>query len=174
MKTPLFRQPKTDAVEPDELDLSLPVTDSSGRPMHRECVLGGCSYRSRFLFNAGWVLAVTFLLVAAVTALFSARTNGVLLSTNEALMKENALLYQQTEAQRTELAAISARASAAPPAAPPVEKGPDTPVPPPKAALETRKAANESPRRPPPRPAPQSKPSTLNAVPESEKWWNRP
>lgn len=169
MKTPLFRQPKTDAVEPDEVDLSFPVTDPSGRPMHRECVLGGCSYRSRFLFNAGWVLAVTFLLVAAVTALFSARTNGVLLSTNEALMKENALLYQQTEAQRTELAAISARASAAPPA----EKAPDTPVPPPKAALETRKAANESPRRPP-RPAPQSKPSTLNAVPESEKWWNRP
>ena len=170
MKTPLFRQPKTDAVEPDELDLSLPVTDPSGRPMHRECVLGGCSYRSRFLFNAGWVLAVTFLLVAAVTALFSARTNGVLLSTNEALMKENALLYQQTEAQRTELAAISARASAAPPA----EKGPDTPVPPPKAASETRRAANESTRRPPPRPTPQSKPSTLNAVPESEKWWNRP
>jgi len=170
MTTPLFRQPKTDAVEPDELDLSLPVTDPSGRPMHRECVLGGCSYRSRFLFNAGWVLAVTFLLVAAVTALFSARTNGVLLSTNEALMKENALLYQQTEAQRTELAAISARASAAPPA----EKGPVTPVPPPKAALETRKTANESLRRSPPRPAPQSKPSTLNAVPESEKWWNRP
>jgi hypothetical protein len=170
MKTPLFRQPKTDAVGPDEPDFLHPVADPSVRPMHRECALGGCLYRSRVLFNAGWALAVTFLLVAALTTLFSARTNGALLNTNEALLKENALLSQQMDAQREELVAISARASATPPA----EKEPDTPVPPPKAASETRRAANESTRRPPPRPTPQSKPRTLNAVPESEKWWNRP
>ena len=82
MKTSLFRQPKTDAVGSDEPDFPLPGADHSVRPMHRECALGGCLYRSRFRFNAGWVLAVTFLLVAAATALYSARTNAVLLNTN--------------------------------------------------------------------------------------------
>lgn len=163
MKTSFLRQPKVDAVEPDEADFSLPVEDPSRRPMHRECVLRGCLYRSRFLFNAGWALAVVFLLVAAVTTLYSVRTN-------DALMKENNLLYQEMEAQRKELAAASARA----PAAPPVEKEPDKAVSPPNPPQEPRKAADESTRRPTPRRAPQSKPSTQSGVPESEKWWNRP
>jgi hypothetical protein len=170
MKTSLFRQPKTDAVGSDEPDFPLPGADPSVRPMHRECALGGCLYRSRFRFNAGWVLAVTFLLVAAATALYSARTNEVLLNTNEALQKENTILSQQMDVQREELAAVSARAAVTPPA----EKGADKAVAPPNAAPETRRAANESTRRPPPRRAPPLKPSTQNAVPESEKWWNRP
>src|SRR5436190_7853563 len=103
-----------------------------------------------FLFNAGWALAVTFLLVAAATALYSARTNEVLLNTNEALQKENTILYQQMDAQREELAALSARAAVTPPA----EKGADKAVAAPNAAPETRRAANESTRRPPPRRAP--------------------
>ncbi|HEX9409364.1 MAG TPA: hypothetical protein VGA23_06920, partial [Methylomirabilota bacterium] len=61
MKTFSLRQPEVDAVSPDEPDFPLPVADPSIRPMHRECVLGGCLYRSRFLFNAGWALAVIFL-----------------------------------------------------------------------------------------------------------------
>ncbi len=48
---------------PTELDFPLPVADPSVRPMHRECVLKGCSYRSRFLFAAGWVLAADLLLL---------------------------------------------------------------------------------------------------------------
>jgi hypothetical protein len=122
--------------------------------MHRECVLGGCLYRSRFLFNAGWVLAVTFLLATALSVLYSVRTNDA----NEALLKENMLLFRDMAAQREKLAELSARASAIPPA----EKGPDKAVSPPKAAPEPRRAV------PPPKRSPQ------NAVPESEKWWNRP
>ena len=195
MKTSLFRQPKTDAVGSDEPDFPLPGADPSVRPMHRECALGGCLYRSRFLFNAGWALAVTFLLVAAASAAawkwlnlsrmddevaeLRKRIAGQDLQLDpwrkrlkewEALQKENTILYQQMDAQREELAAVSARAAVTPPA----EKGADKAVAPPNAAPETRRAANESTRRPPPRRAPPSKPSTQNAVPESEKWWNRP
>jgi hypothetical protein len=154
MKTFSLRQPEVDAASPDEPDFPLPVADPSIRPMHRECVLGGCLYRSRFLFNAGWVLAVTFLLATALSVLYSVRTNDA----NEALLKENMLLYRDMAAQREQLAALSARASATPPA----ERGPDKAVSPPKAAPEPRRAV------PPPKRSPQ------NAVPESEKWWNRP
>ena len=154
MKTFSLRQPEVDAVSPDEPDFPLPVADPSIRPMHRECVLGGCLYRSRFLFNAGWVLAVAFLLATALSVLYSVRTNDA----NEALLKENMLLFRDMAAQREQLAALSARASATPPA----ERGPDRAVSPPKAASEPRRAM------PPPKRSPQ------NAVPESEKWWNRP
>jgi hypothetical protein len=154
MKTFSFRQPDVDAASPDEPDFPLPVADPSIRPMHRECVLGGCLYRSRFLFNAGWALAVTFLLATALSVLYSVRTNDA----NEALLKENMLLFRDMAAQRERLAELSARASATPPA----EKGPDKAVSPPKAAPEPRRAV------PPPKRSPQ------NAVPESEKWWNRP
>jgi hypothetical protein len=151
MKPFLLRQEKADAVDTNEPDFPLPVDDPTIRSMHRECVLGGCSYRSRFLSNAGWALALTFLLVAAVTALYSARTN-------EALLKENALLNQQIDALNERLAAVSTAA----PAAPPAEKEPGKAASPPKAVLSPRRSV------------PQSKPSPSDAVPESEKWWNRP
>jgi len=154
MKTSWLRQPEVDAASRDEPEFLLPVADPSIRPMHRECVLGGCLYRSRFLFNAGWVLAVTFLLATALSVLYSVRTNDA----NEALLKENRLLFRDMAALRERLAALSARASATPPA----ERGPDKAVSPPKAASESRSAV------PPPKRSPQ------NAVPESEKWWNRP
>jgi hypothetical protein len=154
MKTSSLRQPEVDAASPDEPDFPLQLADPSIRPMHRECVLGGCLYRSRFLFNAGWVLAVTFLLATALSVLYSVRMNDA----NEALLKENMLLVRDMAAQREKLEALSVRASATPPA----ERGPDRAVSPPKAASEPRRAV------PPP------KRSQQNAVPESEKWWNRP
>jgi hypothetical protein len=154
MKTFSLRQHEVDATSPDEPDFPLPVADPSIRPMHRECVLGGCLYRSRFLFNAGWALAVTFLLATALSVLYGVRTNDA----NEALLKENMLLFRDMAAQREELAALSARASATPPA----QRGPDKAVSSPKAAPEPRRAV------PPPKRSPQ------DAVPESEKWWNRP
>ena len=154
MKPFSLRRPEVDAASPDEPEFLLPVADPSIRPMHRECVLGGCLYRSRFLFNAGWVLAVAFLLATALSVLYSVRTNDA----NEALLKENMLLLRDMAAQREKLVELSARASATPPA----ERGPDRAVSPPKAASEPRRAV------PPPKRSPQ------NAVPESEKWWNRP
>lgn len=154
MKIFSLRQSEVDAASPDEPDFPLPVGDPSIRPMHRECVLGGCLYRSRFLFNAGWVLAVVFLLATALSVLYSVRTNDA----NEALLKENMLLYRDMAAQREQLAALSARVSATPPA----EKEPDKAVSPPKAAPEPRRAV------------PPAKRSPQYAVPESEKWWNRP
>jgi hypothetical protein len=161
MKPFSLRRPEVDAASPDEPDFPLQVADPSIRPMHRECVLGGCLYRSRFLFNAGWALAVAFLLATALSVLYSVRTNDAneaLLDANEVLLKENMLLLRNMAAQREKLAELSARASATPPA----EKGPDKAVSPPKAAPEPRRAV------PPPKRSPQ------NAVPESEKWWNRP
>ena len=150
MKTSSLRQAEVDAASPDEPDFPLPVADPSIRPMHRECVLGGCLYRSRFLFNAGWVLAVTFLLATALSVLYSVRTNDA----NEALLKENMVLFRDIAALREKLAALSAT--------PPAERGPDKAVSPPKAASAPQRAV------PPAKRGPQ------NAVPESEKWWNRP
>ncbi len=135
-----------------ELDFPLPVADPSVRPMHRECVLKGCSYRSRFLSAAGWVLAALFLLTALAIGLQSARSQ-------EALLKENAYLYQQIEAQREQRVTR-------PPAPDPAEKEPaeaSAPSPPPAAAALT------------PRKSVPPKTSTeLPRVPESDKWWNRP
>jgi hypothetical protein len=119
--------------------------------MHRECVLKGCSYRSRFLFGAGWVFAVMFLVTTLAVGLYSVRSQ-------EALLKENALLYQQIDAQREQ----SVRRS---PPLVPAEKEPvaaPTPSPPPTAAPQARKSV------------PPKKPKELPRVPESEKWWNRP
>ena len=138
---------------PAELDFPLPETDPSLRPMHRECVLKGCSYRSRFLFAAGWALAALFLLTALAVGLQSARSQ-------EALLKENAYLYQQIEAQREQRVTRS-------PAPDPAEKEPvaaSAPPPPPTAAAA-----------PIPRKTLPPKASTeLPRVPDSEKWWNRP
>ena len=137
---------------PAELDFPLPETDPSLRPMHRECVLKGCSYRSRFLFAAGWALAALFLLTALAVGLQSARSQ-------EALLKENAYLYQQIETQREQRVTR-------PPAPDPAEKEPveeSAPPPPPTATA------------PLPRKSLPPKASTeLPRVPDSEKWWNRP
>ena len=139
-----------------ELDFPLPVADPFVRPMHRQCVLKGCEYRSRFLFAAGWGLAALFLLGAVVMGIQSARSQ-------EALLKENAFLSQQVNAQREQLPTPSP-----PPSPPPdvLEKEPaeapaPTPLPKP-ATPKSRKAA------------PSRNSSSLPPVPESEKWWNHP
>ena len=141
-----------------EQDFPLPVADPFVRPMHmhRQCVLNGCGYRSRFLFLAGWGLAALFLVTAVVMGIQNARSQ-------EALLKENAFLSQQVNAQREQLAAPS------PPPSPPPdvleEKPEEVPAPPPLSQPATPK---------PRKTAPQRDSSSLPAVPESEKWWNRP
>src|SRR5215467_9562941 len=74
-------------VATDEPDFPLPVADPSLPPMHRQCVLNGCSYRSRFLFAAGWMLAATFLVTSMALAYFGS-------SAQEGLLRENALLIE--------------------------------------------------------------------------------
>ena len=137
---------------PTELDFPLPVADPSVRPMHRECVLKGCSYRSRFLFAAGWVLAALFLVTALAIGLNGTRSQ-------EALLKENAYLYQQIATQREQKVT-------GPPAPDPAEKEPaqaSAPSPPAKAAAPTLRKS-----------VPPKTSTELPLVPESEKWWNRP
>jgi hypothetical protein len=151
MKIFPLRSAGSPEAEPDEFDFPLPVADPSVRPMHRECVLKGCSYRSRFLFGAGWVFAVIFLVTTLAIGLYGARSQ-------EALLRENALLYQQIDAQREQSVTRS-------PAPVPAEKEPvaaPAPSPPPKAAPQVRKSVQPK------------KPNELPPVPESEKWWNRP
>ena len=129
MKPYLLRPNRARDAEPDEQEFPLPVADPSVRPMHRECVLKGCGYRSRFLFSAGWVLAVIFLVADLAIALYGVRSQ-------EALLKENALLYQQIDAQREQ----SVRRSSAPV---PAEREPlaaPPPSPRPNATPEARKS----------------------------------
>ena len=92
LKTLPLRSTVPHPADPDESDFPLPVSDPAVRPMHRQCVLKGCAYRSRFLFGAGWVLAILFFVTTLATGLYSARSQ-------EALLKENALLSQQIAAQ---------------------------------------------------------------------------
>jgi hypothetical protein len=126
--------------------------------MHRECVLKGCAYRSRFRFAAGWGLAALFLLTAVAIGIQSARSQ-------EALLKENAVLSQQITAQREEKAVQSphpadvSEKEPAEAAAPPLSPKPASPKP---ITPKPRQSA-----------AQRSSPS-LSPVPESEKWWNRP
>jgi hypothetical protein len=153
MKTSWLRQPEVDAASPDEPDFPLPVADPSIRPMHRACsgVLieaASCSMPA----GPGCYLPAAD---SPKRSRKRVRTND---ATEVALLKENMLLVRDVAVQREQLAALSARVSATPPA----EREPDKAVSPPKAAPEPRRAA------PPPKPSPQ------NAVPESEKWWNRP
>ena len=155
----------TDSVEAEspELDFPLPVADPFVRPMHRECVLKGCAYRSRFLFAAGWGLAALFLLTAVAIGIQGARSQ-------EALLKENAVLSQQVTAQGEQKAVQS------PPPADVTEKEPaEAAPPPPSPKLASPNPASPKPATPKPRQsaAQRSSPS-LPPVPESEKWWNRP
>jgi hypothetical protein len=141
-----------------ELDFPLPVADPFVRPMHRECVLKGCAYRSRFLFAAGWGLAALSLLTAVAIGIQSARSQ-------EALLNENAVLSQQVTAQREQQTVQS------PPPADVSEKEPAEVA----AASPSPKPTSPKPTTPKPRQstAQRSSPS-LPPVPESEKWWNRP
>lgn len=141
-----------------ELDFPLPMADPFVRPMHRECVLKGCAYRSRFLFAAGWGLAALFLLTAVAIGIQSARSQ-------EALLKENAVLSQQVTAQREQQAVQS------PPPADVSEKEPAEAAPPPTSSKPTA----PKPTTPKPRQSTEQRSSpSLPPVPESEKWWNRP
>jgi len=113
--------------------------------MHRECVLKGCSYQSRFLFGAGWVLAVIFLVAALAIGLYGALSQ-------EALLKEIALLHQRIHVQREQSVTRS-------PAPVPAEKEPlvaPPPSPPAKTVLQARKTV------------PPKKPKEYPPVPESE------
>jgi hypothetical protein len=122
--------------------------------MHRECVLKGCAYRSRFLFAAGWGLAALFLLTAVAIGIQSARSQ-------EALVKENALLSQQVTAQREQGVIKSS-----PPDVPQKEPAEASALPPPPRPT-TLKPRKRTPQR-------DSAGTSLPPVPESEKWWNRP
>ena len=180
-------------VAPDEPDFPLPVADPSVRPMHRQCVLKGCSYRSRFLFAAGWMLAACFLVTSMIIAFY-----GV--SSQEALVRENALLLEALRDRggpRSEMPPQARPSEPAPVAGagiessesskargglrsemPPQEK-PSEPAPVAGTGIESSESPkapsppariNPRPRRLPERP---EKPLEYT-VPEEEKWWNRP
>src|SRR5262249_6802449 len=110
-------------VESDEADFPLPIADPGFPPMHRQCVMRGCSYRSPLLFAAGWSLAAMFFIIAVAIGLY-----GV--SAQDALLRENALLIQ----------ALRERVST-----------PSLPPPPVEAATPTR-PVSPSPESPPPAP----------------------
>jgi hypothetical protein len=122
--------------------------------MHRECVLKGCAYRSRFLFVAGWRLAALFLLAAVAIGIQGALSQ-------DALLRDNAVLSQQVNAQREQRAIQSP-----PPVVPETEpaEASTLPSPPKAAAPKPRKSA----------PQRDATGTSLPPVPESERWWNRP
>ena len=147
-------------VAPDEPDFPLQVADPSVRPMHRQCVLNGCSYRSRFLFAAGWMLAARFLVTSIALAFY-----GV--SAQEGLLRENALLIEALRERgglRTETPLQGKPSEPAPVAGVGIESSEPLKAPSPSTKINPR------PRRPPERP---QKPLEYT-VPEEEKWWNRP
>jgi hypothetical protein len=147
-------------VAPDEPDFPLPVADPSVRPMHRQCVLNGCSYRSRFLFAAGWMLAACFLVTSIALAFY-----GV--SAQEGLMRENALLIEALRDRggfRSETPSQAKPSEPAPVAGAGIAPSESTKTPAPPTKINPR------PRR---SPEPPQKPLEYT-VPEEEKWWNRP
>ena len=162
-----LRSIESEEAESPELDFPLPVADPFVRPMHRECVLKGCAYRSRFLFAAGWGLAALFLLTAVAIGIQGARSQ-------EALLKENAVLSQQVTAQREQKAVQS------PPAGVSEKEPAEAAAPPASPKLASPKLASPNPASPKPTtPKPRQSAAqrispSLPPVPESEKWWNRP
>ena len=158
-----LRSIESEEAESPELDFPLPVADPFVRPMHRQCVLKGCGYRSRFLFAGGWGLAALFLLTAVAIGIQGARSQ-------EALLKENAVLSQQVTAQREHQAVQS------PPPADVSEKEPaEAAAPPASPKLASPSPASPKPTTPKPRQSTVQRNSpSLPPVPESEKWWNRP
>jgi len=177
-------------VAPDEPDFPLPVADPSVRPMHRQCVLKGCSYRSRFLFAAGWMLAACFLVTSMIIAFY-----GV--SSQEALVRENALLLEALRDRggpRPEMPPQGKPSEPAPVTGAGIESsesrgGPRPEMPPqgkpsePAPVAGTGIESSESPKAPSPparlNPRPRRLPERPEkpleyTVPEEEKWWNRP
>ena len=157
-----LRSIESEGAESPELDFPLPVADPFVRPMHRECVLKGCAYRSRFLFAAGWGLAALFLLTAVAIGIQGARSQ-------EALLKENAVLSQQVTAQGEQMAVQSPPADVS-------EKEPEEAAAPPASPrLASPNPTPSKPTTPKPRQSTVQRSSlNLPPVPESEKWWNRP
>ena len=160
-------------VASDEPDFPLPIADPSVPAMHRRCVLNGCSYRSGFLFAAGWILAAVFLVVAVAIGFY-----GV--SAQEALLRKNAMLIE----------ALRDRKEPPAPAPPPSPARVETPEPPPVSAPKPPVSAAkplDSVSQPPDSASPPPKAPTQArrrsaapksekeyTVPEEEKWWNRP
>jgi len=160
-------------VASDEPDFPLPIADPSVPAMHRRCVLNGCSYRSGFLFAAGWILTAVFLVVAVAIGFY-----GV--NAQEALLRENTLLIESLrDRTQPEVPAASPSPARVETAEPPpvsaskpsvsaakpldsVSQPPDSTSPPAKAATPARRRSA----------AP--KPEKEYTVPEEEKWWNRP
>jgi len=142
-------------VESGDADFPLPIADPGFPPMHRQCVMKGCSYRSPLLFAAGWLLAAMFFIIAVAIGL-----SGV--SAQDALLRENALLIQALRERVSAPPAPPAPAEAAT-SITPVSPSPESPPPTP--------PARETPGRR--RPALPKLPKDYT-VPESEKWWNRP
>src|SRR5262245_61955320 len=153
--------------EPSEADFPLPIADPAIPPMHRQCVLKGCSYRSPFLLTAGWMLALLFLITTVAIGF-----HGFLgMNAQQALLRENTLLIQ---ALRERLAApvvapapVASPASVDAPAAAAEAATTPTTLAPPK--------VSKPPELPPARQKITSPPPDKNyTVPEAEKWWNRP
>ena len=147
-------------VAPDEPDFPLPVADPSLPPMHRQCVLNGCSYRSRFLFAAGWMLAATFLVTRMALAYLGS-------SAQEGLLRENALLIEalrHRDGLQSEM---------------PAQLKPSEPAPAASAGIESSEPSRTSscPTKVNPLPKRSSERTQKlqkYTVPEEEKWWNRP
>jgi hypothetical protein len=114
----------------------------------------GCTYRSRFLFAAGWGLAALFLLAAVAIAIQSGRLQ-------DALVKENTILSEQVNAQ-LELRAIQSPRPVVPDKEP-VEASAPPPPPRPATPKPRKRAAQRD-----------STSTRLRPVPDSDKWWNRP
>ena len=155
---------KAAELEPSEADFPLPIADPAIPPMHRRCVLKGCSYRSPFLFTAGWMLALLFLITTVAIGF-----HGFLgMNAQQALLSENALLIQalreRPAAPVVAPAPVATRASVDAPAAE-AATTPTTPAPP---------KVSKPPELPPAREKITSPKLDQNyMVPEAEKWWNR-
>ena len=153
-------------VASDESDFPLPIADPSVPAMHRRCVLNGCSYRSGFLFAAGWTLAAVFLVVAVAIGFY-----GV--NAQEALLRENTMLIEalreRTQPPVPAPSPSSARVGAPEPPPASASKPPDSVSQPPDSASPPPKGLTLPRRR-----SAVPKPEKEYTVPEAEKWWNRP
>jgi len=150
--------------EPSEADFPLPIADLAIPPMHRQCVLKGCSYRSPSLFTAGWMLALLFLITTVAIGFY-----GFLgMNAQQALLRENTLLIQalreRPAAPAVAPAPVTSRASVDAAAAETATM-PTTPAPP--------KVSKPPELRPAQQKIASPKPDQNYTVPEAEKWWNR-
>jgi len=153
--------------EPSEADFPLPIADPAIPPMHRQCVLKGCSYRSLFLLTAGWMLALLFLITTVAIGF-----HGFLgMNAQQTLLRENAILIQALRERPA--ASVVAPAVVASPATVDAAAASAEAATTPTTLAPTN--VSKPPELPPARPK-TTPPPTDNTytVPESEKWWNRP